>query len=112
MAENLSFAAVGFAFIFDICLGGGGHSDFSFCLSSDVGRIGCGPTIVVTGSAAPSSSETDGPRFREVVGPGVSGYRAENTRRRADQSGRTVRSSLRTGLSIYWVMRWLGVEGF
>lgn len=28
----------------------------------------------------------------------------ENTRRRADQSGRTVKSSLNTGFSIYWVV--------
>lgn len=101
------FGAVGFALIFEICFGGGGHSTFSFCLrSSATGRIGCGPTTVVTGSA-PSSSETDGPRFREGAGSSVSGYRAENTRSRADQSGRTVKSSLNTGFSIIELWWWL-----
>lgn len=104
MAENLSFGAVGFALIFDICLAIGGNSFPPFTTtSSATGLIGCGPTTVATGSAAAgfSSSETEGLRFRERGGSGTSGYRVENTRRRADQSGRTVRSSLRTGFSIY-----------
>lgn len=106
MAENLSFGAVGFALIFDICLGAGGNSSPPFTTtSSAAGLIGCGPTTVATGSAAAaasfSSSETEGLRFRERGGSGTSGYRVENTRRRADQSGRTVKSSLRTGFSIY-----------
>lgn len=107
MAENLSFGAVGFALIFDICLDGGGHSLFSLKRSSVDGLIGCGPTTVFAAgfsATACSSSETEGLRFRERGGSGTSGYRVENTRRRADQSGRTVKSSLNTAFSIYWVV--------
>lgn len=110
MAENLSFGAVGFALILDICLDGGGHSLFSLSVSSVTanGLIGCGPTTVVvaTGCSAVfwSSSEIEGLRFRERGGSGTSGYRVENALRRADQSGRTVKSSLNTAFSIYWVV--------
>lgn len=116
MAENLSFGAVGFALILDICLEGGGHSLFSLSMSSatTTGLIGCGPmtTVVVAASwsaAFWSSSEIEGLRFRERGGSGTSGYRVENARRRADQSGRTDKSSLNTAFSIYWVVGGGGV---
>lgn len=102
MTENLSFGADGFALIFDICFDAGTNSSFSFTRSFGTGLSGCGPTTVATGSAGFSSSEAEGLRFRERGGSGISGYRVENTLRRADQSGRTVRSSLRTGFSIYF----------
>lgn len=117
MAENFAFGGAGFAFIRDIVFGGGGHSDASFLFRSSAGdcRTGCGPTRVITaggGLGSPSSSDTDGPRFREGgEGSRVSGYRDENTRRRADQSGRVVSSSLSTGLSIYWVVEVTGSRG-
>lgn len=103
MAENLIFGAVGFALIFDICLSGGGHSLFSFITPSATGFIGCGPKIVATGSAGSAFSETEDLRFRERGSTGTSGYRAENSLRRADQSGRTIKSSLSAGFSIYWI---------